>query len=247
MKRIRKINNAYTQKKLLFKKIKTYIWIFCVSIMLWCGYVIMDSPIMYANDISEAMVYQKNQQEILKDLLDSELTLYNDSIETMKDILTDEVWGYISRFHPKSKMNPRHIVEECLRTDFDIPLLLSQARLESQFGKRTGGSNSCFGVISRKYETYDESVTDYIRIMQKHYMITRTPEQLIESRFCMEKNPKYKYASDPNYSKTIGSLRTNIIKSTNIVSVYNSIQVMENSRDSILTELNKLIKDRVLD
>lgn len=215
--------------------------------MLCCGYVLMDSPIISANDISETIVYQKNQQEVLKDHLDSELTLYNDSIETMKGILTDEVWGYISKFHPKSKMNPRHIIEECLRADFDIPLLLSQARLESQFGKRTGGSKSCFGVISRRYKTYDESVTDYISIMQKHYIITRTPEQLIDSRFCMEKNRKYKYASDPNYSKTIGSLRTNIIKSTNIASVYNSIQVMENGRDSILAELNKLDKDKVLD
>lgn len=246
MRRIKKLNNVYKQKKLLFKKIKSYIWVFCVSSILICTFTLLDSPSLPARDNTD-LNSVITPEEMFKNQIELELTRYNDSIEYMKGALTNEVSNYIVNVHSNSTMNPRHIVEECLRTNFDIPLLLSQARLESQFGKRTGGTKSCFGVVSRRYKTCDESVTDYISIMQRYYVITRTPEQLIASGFSMEKSKKYKYASDPNYSKTISKLRTNIIKSTDIVPIYNSIQIMENQRDSLLIKLEKLNRDMVLD
>ena len=115
----------------------------------------------------------------------------------------------------------------CIKHNFDIPLLLAQAQIESRFGKHVR-KNSVFGVISRSYTHVNNSVEDYIKIMKKSYVRTRTPEQCIAQNFNVEGSKKYRYAGSPSYGKTIGKIRTNIINSTNILELHNSVMALQN-------------------
>ena len=155
------------------------------------------------------------------------IAVYTDSIAVLKTQLTHEVHNYMVSVYPKTKMSATHITNLCLDKNFDIPLLLSQAQLESHFGKLTGGTNSCFGVAYRSYNHVDESVNDYIRIMQKSYVKKRTPEACINSGFKVEGSKTLKYAADPNYGQTIKRIRTNIIKKTNIIKYAKQINELE--------------------
>ena len=239
MRRIVKLNNPCKKKHSILQKFKSLIIMSVIMAVVTVGCLCIDSIPALARE-PEQLAYavrQKSPNLLLAEKLQSEIELYNDSIASQRELLIDEVWTYMIGYYPKTKMSPEHIVDICLENEYDIPLLLSQARLESVFGKRTGGTKSCFGVVSRRYTTCDESVTDYVRIMQKHYIRTRTPEQLIASGFYMEGSRKYKYASDPNYSKTIGHFRTTIIKRTGIAPLYNNILEMQKRRDSLTNEL----------
>lgn len=252
LQRKEKFNKNYSLRKKLFKKFinatKHYIIIFAVLIV--SGLCIVQKVSYNAmaqgpENIAYATTIKSNLAErSLQTRLEQQLSLFNDSIENTRMDLVESVYGYMSQYSKNPKMSAEHIVNECLRTNFDIPLLLSQARLESVFGSRTGGTKSCFGVISRRYSTYDESVTDYIKIMQKSYLKRSTPEQLIARGFYVEGSRKYKYASDPSYSKTINSFRTNIIKRTDIVPLYSTLVALMSKRDSVKEELSVLTNNR---
>jgi hypothetical protein len=241
MLRKRKLNNYYSKKKEKFIK-KLIIWTVAISacIITCIGFMSVEPNEVMAQSnhktTTETIAYIKCKH--IKNL-NNQIQDYDNQIIQLKEDLTDEVYSYMYKHNNKMHMSPEHIVNECLSKDFDIPLLLSQAHQESTFGKYTKGK-SCFGVISRRYKTHNESVTDYINIMQTSYLINRTPEQLINSGFRMEKYPKYKYASDPNYSKTIARLRTNIIRKTNIVSLVDSINIITQKRDELKLKLNKI-------
>lgn len=244
-KRKEKLHKNYSLPQKLLKKIvksvKQYIIAFVIiasastAIVCEITYKAMaQDNIAYATASKDQLNYGAMHARHLK----SKISLLNDSIENIRMDLVEDVYRYMTKYSSNPKISAEHIVDECIRTNFDIPLLLSQARLESVFGQRTGGSKSCFGVISRRYKTYDESVTDYINIMQKSYLSRSTPEQLIARGFYVEGSRKYKYASDPNYSKTISGFRTNIIKKTDIVPLYNQLCSLQLKRDSLQKELD---------
>lgn len=161
---------------------------------------------------------------------------YQESIDSIKEVLTNEVASYMYKVYPKTKMSPGYIVDICYEKDFDIPLLLSQARQESIFGKHTGGTNSCFGVINKKYRHVDESVAGYVDLMKRRYVRTRTPEQLISSGFQVEGSRTAKYAEDPNYSQTIGRIRSTIIRTTAIPSHQKLLRQYKERLDSLIKQ-----------
>jgi hypothetical protein len=242
MLRKRKLNNYYSKKKKnLLKKLIMWTVAISVCIIICVGFMSIEPTEVMAQSThkvsTETMAYVSYKNNIKK--LNDQIQEYDNKIVQLKEDLTDEVYSYMNKYTNKIHMSPEHIVNECISKDFDIPLLLSQAHQESVFGKYTKGK-SCFGVVSRRYKTHNESVTDYINIMQSSYLIKRSPEQLINSGFRMEKYPKYKYASDPNYSKTIARIRTNIIRKTNIVTLVDSINLITQKRDELKLKLNKI-------
>lgn len=162
------------------------------------------------------------------------IAIYQDSIDYLKSCLTAEVSAYMRKVYPKTKMSPDHIVNICTERNFDIPLLLSQARQESVFGKHTGGTNSCFGVVKKRYRHVDESVTGYVDLMKRRYVRTRTAEQCIRSGFRVEGSRSAKYAEDPRYAQTISSIRTNIIRTTGIPAYQDAIRHMQARLDSLI-------------
>lgn len=136
----------------------------------------------------------------------------------LRDSLIKEVNEYIDKVTPNRRMNGEYIVNMCLEYNYDIPLLLAQAEWETRFGTLGIGrstKNSCFGVMSRRYNSTDEAILDYIQIMQKSYLPEgRTIMQLFNSGFRTVKGAKY--ASDPRYPNTIKNTRNKILNKTNI-------------------------------
>jgi len=133
-----------------------------------------------------------------------------------RDSLLIEVDGYISSVNPKPLMSASLIVDNSLEHNMDISLLLSQAHLESQCGRLTGGTSSVCGV-AKKYSTQDEAIVDYIRLMKSRYVPEgRTTEMLINDGFTAYRSKKYKYAEDPDYSYKVDSIRKRLLATTKI-------------------------------
>ena len=172
--------------------------------------------------------------------IEDSILFYNDTILNIKNQLIKEIEEYMYANSRRPRMSADYIVSVCEDKRFDICLLLSQAQQESSFGHRMAG-NSCFGVIKKKYKNTDRAIDDYVRIMQEHYIIDRTPEELIKSNFRMEKNKKAKYAGDPGYGKRIGQIRNGIIKNTNIHELYTQLIFM-NSKLALLKDKNNTMQ-----
>lgn len=184
------------------------------------GNVVSTTTLLDAN--SAVQTYNQRQSSTNDKLRTAhELLKTSDSLQNE---LIIEVEKYMRKYNPNTKLSAENIVNLCLQYQFDIPLLLSQAQLETHFGRSAGKRNSVFGVISRKYTHVDESVEDYIKIMKKSYVKTRTPEECIAANFYVEGSRKYKYAGSSTYGKTIGKIRTNIIKNTSIQDLYRQIE-----------------------
>lgn len=142
--------------------------------------------------------------------------------------LIDEVKDYMDYRHPNHRMNANYIVEMCLKYNYDIPLLLAQAEQETGFGSAGAGRsrNSCFGVVKRRYNTTNDAVDDYIRIMQKSYIPHgRSIDQLFNSGF--RTTSGYKYAASTSYAIAIKNNRNRIIKRTNIQQLHNEYNSLD--------------------
>lgn len=161
---------------------------------------------------------------ISKDSVGDLLQIYKDSVEQIKTNLIYEVNDYIASVAPRSRMSAEHIVNQCIKHDFDITLLLSQGHLETHFA--TCGSNNCFGLSKKKYSHPDYSVYDYIDLMKRKYIINRTTEQLLASNVRQENNRKAVYSTSSTYGSKVSKIRNNIIKNTNIQDLFENIQEM---------------------
>ena len=156
--------------------------------------------------------------EQIKERPESEII--TDSFLQVKDNLIEEVALYINKNAPKSRMSAVNIVELCLKNEFDISLLMSQAHQETHFG--TTGRN-VFGIYGKRYAHPDSAVLDYINLIKSRYIINRSTEEFIASGMTYENNRKAKYAGDPNYPHRIHVLRSNIVSNTNIYTLYNNL------------------------
>ena len=141
----------------------------------------------------------------------------------LRDSLIKEVNEYMDKVTPNNRMNGEYIVDMYLKYNYDISLLLAQAEWETKFGTLGAGResrNSCFGVMGRKYNSTDEAVLDYIKIMQKSYLPNgRSIAQLFNSGFRTVRG--YKYASDSQYPTRIKNTRNKILNKTNIQQLQN--------------------------
>jgi hypothetical protein len=148
------------------------------------------------------------------------LQILKDSAMVLKHALITEVHQYIKGVAPRSRMSATNIVDLCLDNNFDITLLLCQGHLETHFG--TSGRN-VFGIVGQRHSHPDSYVEPYINLMQKRYIINRTTEQLLASNVCIEGNPRAKYAGNPNYGRELTGIRKDIIRKTNIKTLFDDL------------------------
>lgn len=185
----------------------------------------LDSCIMINTQIIYSKLQKNNKSKVIKEIHNTnKIVLYKNSIKIMKCSLISEVQNYIDKNAKKHKMHATYIVNKCIKKQFDISLLLSQAHLESNFGDNMEG-NSCFGMKGYRFPTIMHAIDAYIELMQTKYMLTRTPEQLISSNFTVENSTKYKYAGY-GYGDKIKKIRKNIINNTKIHKLFHKIQNM---------------------
>jgi hypothetical protein len=164
------------------------------------------------NDSTYSVLDVKETIDSLKNNLDSVLIL--------RENLISEVDGYIRSVAPHSKMSATNIIDICLQYEYDITMLLCQGHLETHFG--TTGRN-VFGIVGKRYTHPDQAVQDYVKLMSSKYIINRSTEEVLRAGVNMENNKKAKYAGNPNYGRELTGIRNNILKSTNILKLFNEL------------------------
>lgn len=147
-----------------------------------------------------------------------------------KDKLIKEVDEYIASTSKSSRMTGKAIVSKSISEEFDITLLLAQCHIEGHFAtmgrpKRTNSAFSvgCFdnGKSAFRYKHPDDSIEPYIKLVKYNYMNGRSVEQLLSSGFRNKNGAKYASAQD--YVPRIRKCMSNIKKSTEIHSLYQTL------------------------
>lgn len=145
-------------------------------------------------------------------------------IDSVHKELVKEVGAYIEANSNNSKVNPKVIVDNVIRHNFDIFLLMAQAQLEGHFATvgRPKTTGSIFGVglydngvNARTFKDPNHSIEPYILLVKKKYLGKhRTVDQLLANGY--KTLGGLKYASAPNYAERVKALRKKIKRETNI-------------------------------
>ena len=118
------------------------------------------------------------------------------------------------------KLSPEKIVQACENNNFDIPLLLAQAHLESCFGitNRAQKTNSVWSVGSYDngknvctYASQDDSIVPYIKLMNNNYLNGKSVDDILTPGQFIDKNGN-RYAQDPKYETKVKSIRNKILQ-----------------------------------
>ena len=187
---------------------------------------------------------ENNQIEIQKPsnpfgFSDSEYELYLDRVEAVKQEI-DRVFKKRGIVIENLHFSPEHLVYLCHKYDFDIPLLLAQARAESCFGttKRAKKCNTMFSLGQYddgrnlcKFETFDDGIEAYIKTIKKHYLLDgqKSVNDLLKDK-CYVDYKGDRYASNKRYEKDLRIIRNDIISMYPVLS--NNINPEKYSRDT---------------
>lgn len=170
----------------------------------------------------------KNFTELVQDTTP---TTTRDTTEVLKDSLLTELVqhtnNYISKRFPKSKLTGKALVTACIKHDFDICFALAQAEIESGLGTagKAAKTNSPWNVgaydsrtahqmnkLGYGYSHPDHSIEPYIKLVKTKYL---GPERTIHdlmNRYTTLSG--YRYASDPNYERSLKSKYREICRKT---------------------------------
>ena len=169
-------------------------------------------------------------------LIDADKTVLA-SLEEIKQQLYAEVNVYIRKYAPNSKMTGEKIVDACLESNYDIPLLLSQAHNESHFGTTT---KKVFGIKNKQYKHPNNAIMDYIELMQQKYVKTRSVESALNAGLNVE-GSRCKYAGIKSYATKIKLTRANIKNNTDIDNLTEKVKSLEKKKD-VLTNHIKILE-----
>jgi len=147
-------------------------------------------------------------------------SVYNVKVEACKKYMETALnnQGYNLK---STKLKPEAIVKASEENNFDLPFLMAVLHQESCFGAtpRAQRTNSPFSVGSyddgRNVVTYsdpNESISDYIRLINRDYLINgKSLMDLLKPNCFINKNGD-RYAQDKNYEGKIQYLRNKILK-----------------------------------
>ena len=151
---------------------------------------------------------------------DNEYSLFLDRVDAVKQEI-ERILDIQNINYNELRFDPEYLVLLCHRYNYDIPLLIAQARQESQFGTtpRARRHNSLFsigawdnGKNKAKYDSQNEAIEDYINIMLDDYLdggnIT-VDKLLIDGNFVNYNG--HRYARDIKYERRLRSLRNSLI------------------------------------
>ena len=173
-----------------------------------------------SNKEKEALVnIAKQEQEMLEKERFKQDSITNTKInacnEYMLKALNNQGFNQDS-----TKLTAEAMVKESEKHNFDLPLLMAAAHLESCFGAtpRAQKTNSVFSVGSYdngknvvKYNHPNDSIEGYISLLNNDYLINgKTINDLLKPGAFVNKNG-HRFASDKNYEKNINYIRNKII------------------------------------
>lgn len=143
----------------------------------------------------------------------------NNEINVIYNSLNIEIKNVIGN---KTKMSSEVILNMCIKHNFDITLLLAQAKVESCFGTkgRSLRTKSVFGVgaydngVNRYYYKHvNDSIEPYILLVKRDYLINKSVDELLDN-YVNYRNERY--ASNIKYEKIVTKVRNRILLNTNI-------------------------------
>ena len=123
---------------------------------------------------------------------------------------------------PHQKNLAEIVVDLCIKHEFDITLLLAQAKVESCYGTkgRALKTKSVFGVgaydngVNRYYyKNVNDSIEPYIILVKRDYLCNKTVDELL--RHYVNYDNK-RYASNKRYEKIVSKVRNRIIDNSSI-------------------------------
>ena len=146
---------------------------------------------------------------------------YNQKVEAVRHYMFNSVKR--QRRNPDDiKLSPEKIVEIASAKNFDIPLLLAQAHIESCFGmtSRARRTNSVFSIGAHDngrnthvYDTQDECIIDYVNIINNKYLsqYDGNVDLMLKNGNFTTKRGRCRYATNPAYEQIIRKMRNKII------------------------------------
>lgn len=139
--------------------------------------------------------------------------------EAIADSLYDAVHAYVSSTSKRLSDGEHHeitssIIENALAHDIDICFMLAQGTRETHLGSYGIGKSrhSIFG-IGRRYESYSDSVDDYVATLKKYYIKRRTTDELLQNYVT---SSGARYAEAEGYEAALRSSYYSIRRTTDI-------------------------------
>ena len=151
----------------------------------------------------------------------SDYKLFQEKVAALNDEI-DRVFE--KRNVPKNKLgfSPEHMVYMSYLYDFDLPLMVSQSRLETGFGTEGVGKkcNSLFSIGAYdknptrvKYSSLDDSIEPYVKTIKNNYLLDgkKSIDDLLKDGGYVN-GAGNRYASDKSYEKKLREMRNSIIQ-----------------------------------
>lgn len=154
--------------------------------------------------------------------------LFLKKVQALKDEIARV---FAKRNIPLSRLNfsPEKMVYLSYLYDFDLPLMISQSRLETGFGTEGVGAkcNSLFSIgafdkdpTRVKYTSLDDSIEPYIKTVKNNYLLggKKSVDDLLKDNGYVN-GVGNRYASNKEYEKSLRQIRNGIIKNYPIMAV----------------------------
>lgn len=155
--------------------------------------------------------------EVVEEMEDKNNDAHDKKVQAIKDCFA--YYCNLKGYDPeKIKLSPEKMIEVCDKYNFDLPLMLAQAKLESffGFGNRCQKTNSVWSVGSYDngknavtYSNVNDSIEPYVKIMTNEYLNDKTVDELLKDN-CFKNYLGHRYASNPNYERTLRAIRNGI-------------------------------------
>lgn len=176
-------------------------------------FLIFPSATLSTAKYSDSKLLQVSKEKVRRDIFEKKVIAVKEYMEFS---------AICQEYSPNDiALNPEFIVKIAEEKNFDIPLLMAQAHLESCFGlsPRAKKTNSVFavglyddGTNACIYKTQNESIESYINLMQSNYLINgKSINDLLKKGSFIDMHNR-RYAKDINYEYKIQNLRNKIIK-----------------------------------
>ena len=165
---------------------------------------------------SKDVIYKSNT-------IENVITYDNTNVkDSLKEEIIHEVTKYIKTKTSKShEFIPKYLVHAGLTNNIDICFMMAQTQIETCYGTtgagRESSRRSMFGVILKKYPTYEEAINHYCEILKKSYLVKGRTEQHLMTKYVTAKGGRY--AGNPNYEKELKLAYNSIKRSTKIYSL----------------------------
>jgi hypothetical protein len=168
----------------------------------------------------EALIAFAKQEEMMKQEKMKADSIFNEKVKACDEYITKAL-GVKGYSRDATKLSSEALVKNSMKYNFDLPLLLAAAHLESCFGvtPRAKKTNSIYSVglydngkNLASYAHPDDSISAYIELLYNDYLIDdKTINDLLTPGCFINKNG-YRFASDKDYEKNLKSIRNRIIK-----------------------------------